>query len=47
MLNISKFDIFKYYGEVRDHSSKAFEITNSKSKPVSADFGEVLLFDLI
>ncbi len=40
------FDIFKYYAEVRDHDNPAFKITDDKSKPVSTDFGEILLFDL-
>ena len=40
------FDIFKYYEEVRDHNSAAFKLTDSKSKKVSTEFGEVLFFDI-
>jgi hypothetical protein len=40
------FDIFKYYAEVRNHDSKAFEITDKKAKPVTTEFGQILLFDI-
>ena len=40
------FDIFKYYEEVRNHNSLAFEITDKKAKPVNTDFGEILFFDI-
>lgn len=40
------FDTEKYYEEVRKHDSSAFKITDSKAKPVTTEFGEILLFDI-
>ncbi|MBU6140090.1 MAG: hypothetical protein KGP29_00840 [Proteobacteria bacterium] len=40
------FDIFKYYAEVRNHSSQAFKVTSEKAKPVTTEFGQILLFDV-
>ncbi len=40
------FDIFKYYAEVRKLDSEAFKITDSKAKPVTTEFGQILLFDV-
>lgn len=40
------FNIPKYYAEVRDHESNAFKITDDKARPVTADFNQILLFDV-